>query len=129
MVLLLIVHLLLGFRRLREIEGRLGYRFKDPALLETALTHRSHAHEQRGERPTNYERLEYLGDATLGFLVSEWLYRDDEAATAVEYAVLLALILMGVIGAIQLFGGEAGNLWSGIDADLGDTEFGGSGGS
>jgi len=69
------------FRRrgsqLRALEARLGYRFSDPALLETALTHSSHAHERAA---TSYERLEFLGDALLGFVVSEWLYLDDEQA-------------------------------------------------
>jgi ribonuclease-3 len=73
------------FRRrpawVREVESRIGYRFHDPALLETALTHRSHVHEAPEGTGTNYERLEYLGDATLGFVVSEWLYTADPAAT------------------------------------------------
>ena len=57
------------------------------------------------------------------------LYRDDEAATAVEYAVLLALILMAVIGAVGSFGSEAGGLWGGVDTKLEATEFGNAGGS
>jgi Flp pilus assembly pilin Flp len=57
------------------------------------------------------------------------LYCDDEAATAVEYAVLLALILMAVIGAIGTFGAETGGLWTGIDQNLDDTQFGQIGGS
>jgi Flp pilus assembly pilin Flp len=56
------------------------------------------------------------------------LYRDEEAATAVEYSVLLALILMGVIATIGAVGSETGGLWGGIDADLADTEFGQQGG-
>jgi ribonuclease-3 len=59
------------------IERRLGYHFNDVTLLEMALTHRSHAYEQAGGQRTNYERLEFLGDATLGMIVSEWLYLDD----------------------------------------------------
>jgi ribonuclease-3 len=46
----------------------LGYGFRDPALLRLALTHRSCG-------GTNNERLEYLGDALLGFLVADLLYR------------------------------------------------------
>jgi pilus assembly protein Flp/PilA len=53
------------------------------------------------------------------------LFRDDEAATAVEYAVLLALILVAVIGAIATFGSETGGLWGGIDTRLEATRFGG----
>lgn len=68
---------------LAEVEGRLGYRFRDRGLLALALTHRSHAHEGDGSGD-HYERLEFLGDATLGFVVSERLYREDgEAAEGV----------------------------------------------
>jgi ribonuclease-3 len=63
-----------------DVEKRLGYRFRDRRLLETALTHRSHAHERNGESDDHYERLEFLGDAMLGFVVSDWLYRDDRDA-------------------------------------------------
>ncbi len=73
------------FRRrpewLRDVEARLGYRFHDPSLLETALTHRSHAHEQSDDPALHYERLEFLGDAMLGFFTSDWLYRDDGDAS------------------------------------------------
>ncbi len=47
---------------------RLGYRFRDPALLEAALTHRSASR-------TNYERLEFLGDAVLNFAVALSAFR------------------------------------------------------
>jgi ribonuclease-3 len=62
------------------LERRLGHRFADPALLELALTHRSHAHESE-PFSGSYERLEYLGDALLGLVVSEWLYRQDPEAS------------------------------------------------
>jgi len=63
-----------------DLERRLGYRFSDTSLLETALTHRSHAYEQTDGEKTNYERLEFLGDALLGLIVSDWLFRDDPSA-------------------------------------------------
>ena len=56
------------------------------------------------------------------------LYHDDEAATAVEYSVMLALILMGVIAAIGVVGAETGGLWGGINTDLSRTRFGSPGG-
>ncbi len=62
--------------RSEGLERALGYRFRDPALLRTALTHRSHSYERRGT-PAHYERLEFLGDALLGFLVAEWLYQRE----------------------------------------------------
>jgi pilus assembly protein Flp/PilA len=62
------------------------------------------------------------------FTMTNWLRnfaRDETAATAVEYAVLLALILVAVIGAITTFGTETGGLWGGIDTRLEATPFGG----
>ena len=64
-----------------ELEDALGYRFEDRTILERALTHRSRAHEARdGAAGDTYERLEFLGDALLGFLVSERLMNDDPEA-------------------------------------------------
>jgi ribonuclease-3 len=68
-----------GATDLEELQSRLGYTFRDTNLLETALTHRSRAHEDDRAAP-HYERLEFLGDSLLGFLVSDRLYRDDPAA-------------------------------------------------
>jgi ribonuclease III len=58
---------------LEALEEALGVRFADRALLELALTHRSHAFEAGG-LPTN-ERLEFLGDAVLGLAVTDRIYR------------------------------------------------------
>lgn len=55
------------------LEGRLGYRFRDPALLRQALTHPS-----SGIGPDN-QRLEYLGDALLRAALSRLLYREKPA--------------------------------------------------
>ena len=54
------------------LEERLRYRFRDPKLLEEALTHTSWANEQGVE--DDYERLEFLGDAILGAVTAGWLY-------------------------------------------------------
>jgi pilus assembly protein Flp/PilA len=51
------------------------------------------------------------------------ILRDEEAATAVEYAVLLALILMAVIGAISSVGAQTGGMWGTIEGDLRDVGF------
>ncbi|HSM14022.1 MAG TPA: ribonuclease III domain-containing protein, partial [Thermoanaerobaculia bacterium] len=62
------------FRRERDpLEGALGHRFHDPGLLTLALAHRSGANEQG--LPENNERLEFLGDAVLGLIAAEWLFR------------------------------------------------------
>ncbi|MFN7922022.1 MAG: ribonuclease III [Bryobacteraceae bacterium] len=60
----------------RELEGRLGYCFRNRELIERALTHKSRAFEQmpaQPERPADNEQLEFLGDSILGFLISELL--------------------------------------------------------
>jgi ribonuclease-3 len=66
---------------LAALEGRLGHAFADRWLLASALTHRSASQEARGPAGS-YERLEFLGDAILGLLAAEWLFRelvsDDE---------------------------------------------------
>jgi ribonuclease-3 len=58
-----------------ELEGRLGYPFQDRSLLIRALTHRSRVHED-GMSGEDNESLEFLGDAVLGLVVAEWLYRE-----------------------------------------------------
>ena len=52
-----------------ELEQGLGYTFADKALLENALTHSSYANERRSSCGSN-ERLEFLGDSILGFVVA-----------------------------------------------------------
>ncbi|TNF22937.1 MAG: ribonuclease III [Deltaproteobacteria bacterium] len=56
------------------VEELLGYRFKDAALLDEALTHASHKNEVGGD-VVDYERLEFLGDAVVELAVSELLFR------------------------------------------------------
>jgi len=49
---------------------------------------------------------------------------DDTGATAVEYAVMLALILIGILGAVGAVGQNSGGLWGGISGKLDSTPFG-----
>jgi ribonuclease-3 len=58
---------------LTELERSIQYGFSRPRLLEQAVTHSSYAHEQSDPVEDN-ERLEFLGDSILGFLVSETLF-------------------------------------------------------
>ena len=57
------------------LEARVGYRFRDRGLLEHALTHRSKAHEDPSGGVSDNESLEFLGDAVLGLVVSDALFR------------------------------------------------------
>jgi dsRNA-specific ribonuclease len=54
-------------------EDRIGYKFKDVALLEQALTHISALAGPRN-RASSYQRLEFLGDHVLGLVISDMLY-------------------------------------------------------
>lgn len=57
------------------LESRLGYRFRDRGLLEHALTHKSKAHEDPSGGVIDNESLEFLGDAVLGLVVADALFR------------------------------------------------------
>ncbi len=61
---------------LAEVQGFLGHPFDQPELLQLALTHPSYAHEhpEEGGEERHNQRLEFLGDAVLDFLVAAWLY-------------------------------------------------------
>ena len=52
-----------------------GYRFTDTGLVETALTHSSYLHEHPDLGVHDFERLEFLGDAVVDFVIGEELYR------------------------------------------------------
>ena len=56
-------------------EQRIGYRFRDPGLLEHALTHTSRANEDVSGGVIDNESLEFLGDAVLGFAIADVLFR------------------------------------------------------
>lgn len=56
-----------------EAHQRFPYEFRDLALLQEALTHRSHLQEQPASEDKQNERLEFLGDAVLGLIVSEYV--------------------------------------------------------
>lgn len=62
---------------IETLEHKLGYSFGDRSVVLEALTHRSYAHEKKNNK--NYERLEFLGDAVLQLIVTEYLldrYKD-----------------------------------------------------
>src|SRR3990172_217480 len=58
-----------------ELERRIGYRFRDRGLLEHALTHKSRAAEDVSGGVFDNESLEFLGDAVLGLVVADVLFR------------------------------------------------------
>jgi ribonuclease III len=76
-------------RSATELESRIGYRFKDAALLECALTHISGLKGARN-RAGSYQRLEFLGDHVLGLVISDMLYRTYPKADEGELSRRLA---------------------------------------
>lgn len=60
---------------INEFEEKLGYHFKNPSYLATALTHSSYANENKSAGCSN-ERLEFLGDSVLGVVVADYLYKN-----------------------------------------------------
>ena len=64
--------------RLTELEEKIRYRFHNRRLLRQALTHSSYANEQRINRFADYERLEFLGDAVLELVSSDFLFREEK---------------------------------------------------
>ena len=58
-----------------ELEDKIGYHFKDKELLSTALTHSSYANERKSQHIKYNERLEFLGDAVLSIVVSDYIFK------------------------------------------------------
>lgn len=73
----------------RRLEVRLGYTYQNKALLELALTHRSY-------KGANNERLEYLGDAILGYIIAEHLFNRFPNAKEGQLSRLRARLVKGV---------------------------------
>ena len=83
---------------LQKLQEEIGYSFKMPELLECALIHRSFAYERLadGETPAvreDYECLEFLGDAILGLVVSEHLYRHYPALSEGDLSKLKSFLV------------------------------------
>ena len=71
-----------------KLEKEIDYTFKDNDLLEIALTHRSVGH-------SNNERLEYLGDAVLGFIIADAIFTKFPQATEGELTRLRSSLVKG----------------------------------
>lgn len=73
---------------LEKLYARLNHRFRDPTLLEMALTHRSYGAE-------NNERLEFLGDSILNFCIADRLFQQFKAAPEGDLSRLRAAMVKG----------------------------------
>ena len=116
-------------RRRRDtaaFEQRIGYRFKDAALLEQALTHISALSGARN-RAASYQRLEFLGDHVLGLVISDMLFRAfakaDEGEMSRRLADLVRKEACADVGrAIGLGAIVALSRWIGSPSDAGAEE-------
>lgn len=78
---------------------KLGFEFKDIDLLITALTHRSYVNEHKQSVKAHNERLEFLGDAVLELVTSDFLYRNYDEPEGIMTAWRSALVRTESIGA------------------------------
>ena len=100
-----------GALRLRDalgpLEAAAGYRFKDLGLLEHALTHRSKAHEDASGGVFDNESMEFLGDAVLGFVIADLLFRefphhDEGHKSKIKASIVSTLALARLAEALDL---------------------------
>ncbi len=99
----------------KEIENKIGYTFRDKALLKEAFTHSTYANQHGGK---DNERMEYLGDAVLQLVVTEWQFARDARAEegeltsqrqkfVCEDALDKAVRALGLQGYLLASGGKA----------------------
>lgn len=104
---------------LDSLENRLGYAFTSRALLLEALTHASYAYEQEGGAADN-QRLEFLGDAVLQLVMTDYLFRQDltaqegvmtkkRAGLVCEQTLAQVALSIGLGAFLRLGHGEAGS--------------------
>ncbi len=100
---------------LDKLQQRIGYTFKEPALARRALTHRS-------ARVEHNERLEFLGDALLGFLIAEQAWHAHPEANEGDLTIMRSAVIQGstlVSVAVEL------DLGSRLELGAGEAKSGG----
>jgi ribonuclease-3 len=80
---------------LEGLQEKIGYSFADPEILRRALLHRSHVHVAGSDRQESNERLEFLGDAVLGLVVNEYLYRSFPRRAEGDLTKMKSLLVCG----------------------------------
>ena len=86
-------------REMHELEKTIGYEFKNEGYLRTALTHSSYANEMRSRCPYN-ERQEFLGDAVLSIIVSDYLFKSSHLAEGDLTKLRAAVVCEGALDEI-----------------------------
>ena len=78
---------------LSSLEKSLDYKFRKTSLLKEALTHKSFAHEQQKKSIAFNERMEFLGDAVLELIISEYLYKTFSDYTEADLSRMKAYVV------------------------------------
>ena len=81
---------------LNEVQAKIGHTYKDISLLKEALTHSSYANEHRIDDVKDNERLEFLGDAILDLIISEYLFKKHPEMPEGDLSKLRASIVCEV---------------------------------
>ncbi len=107
-------------RRLKKLQKKIGYKFRRSSRLQQALTHSSYVNENPQLKLANNETLEFLGDAVLGLVITEYLYAQfpeySEGKLSILKSVLVSEPTLAEI-AIQLELGKYIFLGRGEDKD------------
>lgn len=91
-----------ALRAVPAVEQALGYSFREPRLLLTALTHRSFSHENLTESG-DFDELEWLGDSVLQLAVSSWLFRSAKGTRRSAHQLTLTRQRFVDAGACETF--------------------------
>ena len=91
---------------IEKLEEKIGVRFKDRALLNKAFVHRSYLNENQAANESN-ERLEFLGDAVLELVITEYLYgkyqKNEGELTAIRSALVRGKHLSEIADELNLY--------------------------
>lgn len=87
--------------KIQELEDRLGVRFKNRDILLEALTHRSYLNERPDWRLDHNERLEFLGDAVLELVVTDYLFKNHKEPEGVLTSWRAALVNSSMLSEIS----------------------------
>ena len=79
--------------KIKELENKIFYDFKNLGLLDQALTHRSYIHEYDLHPSASNERLEFLGDAVLGLIIGHELFQKYPGYSEGELSILRAAVV------------------------------------
>ena len=94
---------------LEKLQEKIKYKFKDLDILTQAFTHRSYLNENKSWKLPHNERLEFLGDAVLELVVTEFLYvkypeKTEGELTSVRAALVNTVSLSGVAKSLEIDG-------------------------